>query len=382
MANGITIQDVFNRFYPDYLEKYSPSHVQQHAATNIINCKTGAYGANVSSCDKCGALQIHYNSCRNRCCPMCQAIPTEKWVDARREDVLDSPYFHIVFTVPAELNMLIYYNQERLYDALYKASAETILELSLNNIGIKPGIISVLHTWGSNLTLHPHIHMIVLGGGLTKDNNWKDKGDKFFLPVKVISKLFRGKYMAIVKDLYKDNLLNFTGSIKELESQTEFKKLLDICYEKEWVPHTKPTFKNPEAVIKYLGRYTHRIAISNNRILDMDESTVTFRYKDYRDDGKWKNMTISGIEFIRRFLTHVPPKRFVRLRHYGLLSSRAKSNSLTLCRNLIGCSKYLSKYKEKTSAEILKIMYNIDICSCKKCGHTLSEPKLILPGYT
>jgi len=370
------------RFYPQYLNNHSPSYVQHHTAINIMNCKTGAYGSNTSFCENCGAIQVHYNSCRNRCCPMCQAIPTEKWVDARREDVLDSSYFHIVFTVPEELNLLIYCNQQPLYNALYQASSDTIMELAHNNLGIKPGIISVLHTWGSNLNFHPHIHMIVLGGGLTDDNHWKDKSNSFFLPIKVISKLFRGKYMATLKALYNDRQLKFPNVIKTYESPNEFKKLLDICYAKEWIPYSKPTFKNPEAVIKYLGRYTHRIAISNNRILSMTNDSVSFRYKDYQDNGTWKTLTLPGVEFIRRFLMHVPPKRFVRLRHYGLLSCRSKGKNITLCRNLIGCKKYLSRLKAKTNAEILKIIYDIDICTCRKCGSNLKEVYLLHPGFS
>ena len=195
--NKPTVQDIFHRFYPAYLEKYTPSPEQAKAARNIINCKTGAYGANVSICEDCGAVQIHYNSCRNRCCPMCQAVPKEKWMDARREDVLDAPYFHLVFTVPDLLNPIIYSNQKLLYDAFYHAASATIRELTEDprHLGAKVGYIFILHTWGSEMNFHPHIHTILLGGGLTSDNQWKDKGEDFFLPVQIISKVFRGKYL-------------------------------------------------------------------------------------------------------------------------------------------------------------------------------------------
>ena len=373
MKDKPTIQDIFNRFYPEYLLKYEPSYEQAKVARNIINCKTGAYGANVSECENCGSKQIHYNSCRNRCCPMCQVIPTEKWVDARREDVLEAPYFHVVFTVPEELNMLIYYNQKLLYDALYHAATETLAELSKEKIGVTPGVISVLHTWGSNLVYHPHLHTIVLGGGLTDNNNWKDNGHKYFLPIKVISPVFRGKYLAIVKELWKNGELTFTGAIEKYRNHYEFQELLDTCYKKDWIPYSKKTFKNAEAVIKYLGRYTHKIAISNHRIISMDEKSVTFRYKDYKDDAKVKVMTLSGVEFVRRFLMHVPPKGFVRLRHYGILSTRSKSKKLTLCRNLLGCQKLIARLKDKEMPEIMQTLYQIDICKCKSCGSHLGR---------
>lgn len=373
MKTKPTIQDIFNRFYPRYLEKYNPSCEQTKVARNIINCKTGAYGANVSECEKCGSKQYHNNSCRNRCCPMCQAIPTEKWVDARREDVLDAPYFHIVFTVPEELNMLMYYNQKLLYDALYHAAIETLTELSKERIGINPGIISVLHTWGSNLNYHPHLHTIVLGGGLTDSNSWKDNGYEFFLPVKVISPVFRGKFLEIVKRLWRDNELVFAGSIDKYRNHYEFQNLLNSLYNKDWVPYSKKTFKNAEAVIRYLGRYTHKIAISNHRIISMDDNSVSFRYKDYKDNSRIKVMTLSGEEFIRRFLMHVPPKGFVRLRHYGILSTRNKTKKITLCRNLLGCRKLIAKLKDKEMPEIMQILYKIDICKCKSCGSQLSK---------
>ncbi len=273
-----TIQDIFLRFYPRYLDKYTPSPQQSKVANCIINCKTGAYGANVSMCEDCGHLQIHYNSCRNRCCPMCQAVPKEMWMDARREDVLDAPYFHLVFTVPDILNPVIYSNQKLLYDALYHAASATISELAADSkyLGAKVGHICILHTWGSEMNFHPHIHVILLGGGLTAQNQWRDKGEEFFLPVRVMSKLFRGKYLDILKTLWNENKLQFHGRSEQYRNRYAFKELLNICYDKDWVPHCKKTFNGAQSVINYLGKYTHRIAISNHRIIRMDEDTVTF----------------------------------------------------------------------------------------------------------
>ena len=376
-----TIQDIFLKFYPKYLEKYTPSPEQAKVANCIINCKTGAYGANVSICEDCGHLQIHYNSCRNRCCPMCQALPKEKWMDKRREDVLDAPYFHVVFTVPHELNALIYSNQKLLYDALYSSVSATLNELTLDtkHLGAKVGYICILHTWGSEMNYHPHLHVILLGGGLTSKNQWRDKGNDFFLPIKAISKLFRGKYLDKLKELWEQNELRFHGSSQKYRNRYTFKELLDTFYSKKWIPLCKKTFNGAQSVINYLGKYTHRIAISNHRIICMNDNTVTFYVKDYKNDGAWKELTISGIEFLRRFLMHVPPRRFVRIRHYGLLCTRSKNKHLTLCRNLLGCKKYLSKLKDMETPEILKTLYGINISVCKCCGGHLGKPQLRIP---
>ena len=215
LMSSPTVQEIFRKFYPGYLEQYSPSAIQSKAARNIMNCKTGAYGANISICEDCGNVHIHYNSCRNRCCPMCQAVPKEKWMDARREDVLDAPYFHMVFTVPDILNPVIYSNQKLLYDVLYHAASATINDLTADPkyLGASTGYICILHTWGSEMNFHPHIHTILLGGGLSNENRWKDNGTEFFLPVYVVSKVFRGKYLEELKSLWEKDKLNFLSLI-------------------------------------------------------------------------------------------------------------------------------------------------------------------------
>ena len=368
--NNVTVQDVFHRFYQPYLEKYTPSPVQSKVANDIMKCKTARLGANVQVCEDCGCISIHYNSCRNRCCPMCQALPKEKWMDLRREDVLEAPYFHLVFTVPEELNPVIYSNQKLLYDALYHAASATINQLSTEqkHLGAKVGYICILHTWGSKMNYHPHIHTILLGGGLTNDRHWKDNGDSFFLPIKMISKIFRGKYLDELKSLWEQNRLKFFGSAEKYRNHYSFKELLDLCYKKDWVPYCKKTFNGAQSVIKYLGKYTHRIAISNHRIVSMDEDTVTFYVKDYKNEGHWEKLTLSGVEFIRRFLMHVPPRRFVRIRHFGLLCNRSKKENLTICRNLLGCKQYLSQLKDMDSAQIIEHLWNVKINICKHCG--------------
>lgn len=368
-----TVQDIFYRFYPLYLEKYTPTAMQAKAAHSIINCKTGAYGANASICEDCGRLQIHYNSCRNRCCPMCQALPRDKWIDARKEDVLDAPYFHVVFTVPQELNSLIYSNQKILYDALYHSVSSTIEELTADpkHLGAKVGYICVLHTWGSELNYHPHIHVILLGGGLTDKNTWQDTGGDFFLPVKVLSRKFRDSYLRKLRKLNETHSLEFYGDSEKYRNHYYFNELIDCCYKKEWIPHCKKTFNGAQSVINYLGKYTHRLAISNRRIIRMDEKTVTFHVKDYKNEGQWKELTLSGVEFIRRFLMHVPPKRFTRIRHYGILCTRSKKKHLTLCRNLLGCKEYLSKLRGKETSEIVELLYGIKVNECRCCGGCL-----------
>lgn len=282
-------------------------------------------------------------------------------MDARREDVLDAPYFHLVFTVPDILNPVIYSNQKLLYDALYHAASATISELAADSkyLGAKVGHICILHTWGSEMNFHPHIHTILLGGGLTSNNRWMDNGENFFLPIQVISKVFRGKYLEELKRLWEEDKLVFHGT--------------------DWVPHCKKTFNGAQSVINYLGKYTHRIAISNHRIIRTDDDTVTFSVKDYRNEGQWKELTISGVEFVRRFLMHVPPRRFVRIRHYGLLSSRTKNQELTLCRNLLGCRKYISKFRDMEMPQILEHLYGINVCVCKVCGGHLGKPQIRTP---
>lgn len=376
-----TVQDIFHRFYAAYLDQHTPSQEQAKVAGCIMNCKTARMGANVQVCEDCGCISIHYNSCRNRCCPMCQALPKEKWIDLRKEDVLDAPYFHLVFTVPSELNSVIYSNQQLLYSTLYHAASDTITQLSGQDkfLGAKVGYICILHTWGSEMNFHPHLHTILLGGGLTEDRHWKDNGEEFFLPIHVISKVFRGKYLEELKSLWEQHRLQFHGSAKKYQNYYEFKKLLTQCYSKEWIPHCKKTFNGAQSVIKYLGKYTHRIAISNHRIISMNDSVVTFSVKDYRNNGRWKELTLSGVEFIRRFLMHVPPSHFVRIRHYGLLCSRYKNKNLTICRNLLGCKKYLSELRELTPPQIIEHLWGIKVCVCKYCGGHMIDHHRQLP---
>lgn len=383
MADSPTMQDVLQRFYPGYLDSYVPNAQQDKVVRHILNCKTGAYGVNVSRCSSCGHVQFHNNSCRDRSCPMCQALSNELWIDAQNEHVLDTDYYHIVFTCPSELNPLIYCNQKELYSLFFHTVAETVLELSANpaHLGGTPGFISVMHTWSSNLSYHPHIHVLCTGGGLDADRNWHQKREGYFLPGKAIAKVFRGKFLSGLKDLHKDGKLCYVGEAEKYRNHYEYQELINLCFQKNWVTDIRESFAGAESVMHYLGRYTHRIAISNGRILRMDEKSVTFRVKDYRNGGVWKELTLDGVEFVRRFLMHVPPRRFVRIRHYGLLSNQKKRRLIPLCRNLIGCREFLRRFRKDDKVRAIRILYKIDVTKCPKCGDTMCYEPGLRQGY-
>lgn len=374
MVNNPTMQEILRQFYPKYLDVYTPNERQAKAAHHILNCKTGAYGANISKCEQCGHIQYHNNSCRDRSCPMCQALSNELWVDAQREHVLDIDYYHLVFTCPSELNPLIYCNQKELYPLFFHASAETVLELSRDteHLGGTPGFISIMHTWGSNLSYHPHIHTIATCGGLDAERHWHQKNNGFFLPGKALAKLFKGKFLAGLKELHDTGKLCYEADAAKYRNHYEYQKLLNICYEKNWVTDIRESFAGAETVMHYLGRYTHRIAISNNRILRMDENSVTIRVKDYKNGGGWKELTLEGVEFIRRFLMHIPPKGFVRIRHYGILSNHNKRRLIPICRNLIGCREFLRRFRKDDKVKAIKILYKKDATVCPYCGSPVS----------
>jgi hypothetical protein len=359
-----TIQDIFRKFYGQYLKQIKPTSDQAKTASAILHCKTADLGGHTCGCKECGHVSIHYNSCRDRHCPMCQGINKDIWVDQRSKDILNAPYFHLVFTVPKELHMLIYQNQQLLYTLMYKAVAETILELSADKkyLGAKAGFFSILHTWAQDLHYHPHIHVVVLAGGLTQGHQWRNSSKKFFVPVKVLSKKFRGKFLYHLKDLYAKDKLSFWGSIEQMKESNAFGQLLDTCYAKKWYSYAKETLCGPVAVIKYLGRYTHRIAISNARIAFVDENNVIFRI---RGDGK--TISLSGVEFIRRFLMHVLPKGFVKIRYYGILAHRNKKTKLNLCRKLTSSPVYKPKFEGLTRIQVLSLLLGRDVTICPAC---------------
>jgi len=364
----IELQDIFAKYEQAYKNKYQVSIYHEKAITAIINCRTSFYGAHVDVCNECGNIEISYNSCKNRHCPKCQTIAKERWLDARKDELLPVQYFHAVFTVPDDLNPLIYRNKRLMYNLIFKASSETVQDLSNDPkyLGGQIGITAILHTWGQNLMYHPHIHMIIPAGALTDTNQWQKSKDKFFIPVKVLSKKFRGKLLYYIKE----NRHKLKG-IDELDSfngDQYFQSLLDTLYEKNWIVYCKKPFKSCNHVIEYLGRYTHRVAISNNRIIKLEQDMVTFKWRDYKDNSKLKELTITAIEFIRRFLNHILPTGFTKIRHYGFLGNRNKNTKLRLCQKLTGGKLKPLDKKRLSAAEIILKISGRDITKCSCCG--------------
>jgi len=320
-------------------------------------------------------METHYNSCRNRHCPCCQGLVKEKWIDKRKSEVINAPYFHVVFTVPEELNPLLFSNKKLLYNLLYQASADTLKELAADekHLNAYIGFISILHTWGQNLSFHPHVHYCT-GGRLTKDLKFNCGKDDFLFPIYVVSKLFRGKYLDGLKALHEAGELSFGGSSLCYRNPYHFKELLDTLYNKGWVPYIKEPFKGADHVIEYLGRYTHRIAISNARILSVSGEAIRFQVKDYNRGGKTSTLTLSAVEFIRRFLMHVLPKRFVKIRHYGLLSNRVKKVKTTICRNIVQGWYQKPVLEGLSTAEILMKVFGINEYQCPCCKGTNLKP--------
>jgi hypothetical protein len=304
----------------------------------IQRCRTAALGGHIDACPKCGHKAISYNSCRNRHCPKCQAQARESWLSARERELLATRYFHVVFTVPHELNVLALDNQSLFYDLLFTFSARTLLKVAADpqHLGAEMGVISILHTWGQNLLLHPHIHCAIPAGGLSPDHTrWVRPRYPFFLPVKVLGRVFRGKFCAGLKRLHRRNQLRCEGPASALADPMHFRRLLRRLHRQDWVVYAKPAFGGPQKVLRYLGRYTHRIAISNHRLLAFDGERVTFRWKDYAHGGKQRSMTLMVTEFLRRFFLHVLPKGFVRIRYFGFLANRFRARDLPLCHRLL-----------------------------------------------
>ena len=299
----------------------------------LLNAKHGKLGIHTITCKECGETHSALNSCRNRHCPNCQNYAREKWIEKESSYMLECPYFHIVTTIPAELNEIVLYNQKTCYDILFKATSESILQLTkdIKWLGAKVGITSVLHTWGQTLEFHPHIHSIVTGGGIS-NNKWVEGKKEYLFKVQVLSSLFKGKFLAMLKE----SDLTFPKDKENLKNTYEFNKFLEPLYQRTWITYIEPPKGKTENVIEYIGRYSFRVAISNERIKDISNGKVTFEYKDYKDNEKIKIMTISAEEFIRRFLMHVLPSHFTKIRHYGLLSNRGKRAVISLCRILIG----------------------------------------------
>jgi Putative transposase/Transposase zinc-binding domain len=339
---SLEVADIFRIAGPAYRAAHA-GHLSLHqlkVMSAIEHCRTAALGGHVESCEDCGHWRIAYNSCRNRHCPKCQGAAARTWLAEREADLLPVGYFHVVFTLPAEVADIAYQNKAVVYDLLFRAASETMLTIAADpkHLGARIGITAVLHTWGSALTHHPHVHMIVPGGGIAPDGSrWVSSRPAFLLPVRVLGKLFRRLFLTRLIALHEAGRLAFFGSIAQLADRRAFMRRLAPVRKKRWVVYAKAPFAGPESVLAYLSRYTHRVAISNRRLLAFDEAGVTFRYKDYRRDGadRQQVMTLAADEFIRRFLLHVLPRGFHRIRHYGLLAGTARKASLALARDLL-----------------------------------------------
>lgn len=358
------LQEIFQKYGAEYCRRHKISPEQGKAMRAITACRTAQLGGHMDTCPACGYEKPSYNSCRNRHCPKCQSLVKERWIEHQKYDLLNVGYFHVVFTVPAELNQLIYQKQRTLYNLMFRTVAETMAELSADKkyLGAAIGFTSVLHTWGQNLMHHPHIHCIVPSGGLTKDGKWLNSRKKFFLPVKVLSRKFRGKFLALLQQ----EKLEFHGQLAHLSDPAAFQQLCGACYRKEWVVYCKPPFRDAACVVEYLGRYTHRVAISNNRILSAQGGAVSFKWRDYKDGSHCKEMTLSALEFMRRFLIHVLPTGFTKIRHYGFLSNRNRTERLQHCKILTNTP--IRERQELSTLELLQRLTGRDISKCPDCG--------------
>jgi hypothetical protein len=343
--HGLEVADIFHRHGAAW-RKANAGHVslgQLQVMSAIENCRSAVLGGHVERCEDCGHRQISYNSCRNRHCPKCQGAAAKDWLTARQADLLPVGYFHLVFTLPAEIAPIAYQNKAVIYDLLFRAAAETLLTIAADpkHLGARIGATAVLHSWGSAMTHHPHVHMIVPGGGISLDGTrWLPCRPGFLLPVRVLSRLFRRLFLTGLAEVHAAGRLAFFGDLDSLRDRTAFAVHLAPLRRKNWFVYAKPPFAGPEAVLAYLARYTHRVAISNSRLLTLDERGVTFRYKDYRRDGqaRYRTMTLAPGEFIRRFLLHTLPKGFHRIRHYGLLASAGCKANIARARELIAAS--------------------------------------------
>jgi Putative transposase/Transposase zinc-binding domain len=362
------VADVFRCYGADYRlhNGASMSNAQHRVMTAIEVCRTAFLGGHLEQCDQCGHQRNAYNSCANRHCPKCQSLARAQWLEDRQSELLNTQYFHVVFTLPQQIAAIAYQNKRELYGILFRATAKTLLTITADpkHLGAGIGFFAVLHTWGQNLLHHPHLHCVVTGGGLSADGNqWISCRAGFFLPVGVLSRLFRRLFLEYLLKAFDAGKLQFFSSLESLRDRSSFLDYLAPLREAEWVVYAKRPFAGPGQVLDYVGRYTHRVAISNNRLLEIAEGKVTFRYKDYRHDAQQKTMTLEAEEFIRRFLLHVLPEGFQRIRYYGFLANRYREQKLAHCRELLdmpapeppapeGAKDYRERYEELTGCSL------------------------------
>ena len=363
----LEVADIFRQHIQQYQSDYAVSYEQQKVINAILQCRTASLGGHVDQCDSCGNLDISYNSCRNRHCPKCQTVKKLRWIKQREAELLPVPYFHVVFTLPHELNTLACSNQALLYDTLFKAASKTLLAFAQDKkrLGGELGAIMVLHTWGQNLSLHPHVHCIVPGGALTDNARWIASKSNYLFPIKAMAKHFRANYLRILQAYYEKAQLQFHGNSKQYADIDAFNHLKETLWSKHWVVYAKKPFAGPKQIVQYLSQYTHRIAISNHRLVSCENGEVTFRWRDYADNNKNKVMTLSSNEFIRRYLQHVLPSGFTRIRQIGFLANRYKADKLAQCRAAL--NSVAMPIVEETVDEIILRVYQFNIQRCQSC---------------
>jgi Putative transposase/Transposase zinc-binding domain len=376
----LEVADVFRRYGAAYRQKHagSLSRGQRRVMSAIELCRTAALGGHLEQCDSCGHRRPAYHSCRNRHCPKCQSLARAQWLQDRQAELLPVEYFHVIFTVPEEIAAIAYQNKEVVYGILFRATAETLRTIAGDpkHLGVEIGFLAILHTWGQNLLFHPHLHCVVPGGGISPDGRrWIACRRNFFLPVRVLSCLFRRLFLEHLQAAFDHGQLQFFGALERLREPRAFAQYLAPLKKVDWVVYAKPPFGGPEHVFNYLGRYTHRVAISNNRLLDIDNGKVTFSWKDYRDHDRQKIMNLDADEFIRRFLLHVLPDGFQRIRHYGFLGHRYRQAKLTLCRRLLGVVRPLTSPASPQDKPDYRDLYE------KLTGKSLRECPLCHAGH-
>jgi len=387
MSAGLEVADIFRRHGDAYRQAHDGhlGRVERRVMSAIELCRTAERGGHVEVCSDCGLIRCAYNSCRNRHCPKCQGQARAEWLAARQAELLPVPYFHVVFTLPSPVAEIAFQNKEVVYAILFRAAAETLRTIAADpkHLGAELGVVAVLHTWGQNLHHHPHVHCVVPGGGPSLDGTrWVACRPGFFLPVRVLSRLFRRLFLDELRNAYEAGDLGFFGNLAERAQPAAFARHLRELRRVEWVVYAKPPFGGPSQVLAYLGRYTHRVAIANSRLVTMTDEAVTFRWKDYRHHGKSKVMALHADEFIRRFLLHTLPDGFHRIRHYGFLANSHRAEKLALCRKLLGAP--LPNPAAEPSDDAVPL-HTYDPCPC--CGGamitlgTVSPPQRCYPSF-
>lgn len=366
----LELAEIVRQYGDAYRRTHRLTSVQHRALRAIEACRTAALGGHRETCDRCGAVRITYNSCRNRHCPKCQTLTKERWLSARRADLLPIPYFHVVFTLPHDLNALAQGHPRVIYALLFRAAADTLLTFGRDprHLGGTIGITAILHTWGQNLSQHLHLHCLVTGGALAADGSrWITGRSSFLFPVRALATVFRAKYLAALRRAFATGQLHFANGTADLADRHGFTLFLRHLRAVNWVVYAKRPFAGPEQVLSYLGRYTHRVALSNDRLVGHGHGRIQFRWKDYADHDRVKLLTLAADEFLRRFLLHVVPRRVMRIRHFGLLANRTRRATLTRCRSLLG-QPATDEAPSESVAELVHRLTGIDLARCPVCG--------------